>query len=220
MKKRRNTKITSSQSNAQENDIRNLFRKFMSIKSSEGISEGTLNQYKENFQFFCDYLLLKNYSFLIETINTELFREWIMYMQFEHIRFKDIKTREVKEIGLKPSTINTRIKTMKVLFSTLLQNQLVTSNPLLHIKKVHEPEELIEVLTEKEINALLAVIDKNAYTTFRDYVLTLFLLDTMLRVSEAVTLRKADLNIEAGLIIIRASVAKNRKARTVPVSKR
>lgn len=220
MKKRRNTKIISSQINTEENDIRYLFRQFMSIKSSEGISEGTLHQYKENFQFFCEYLNLKKYSFIIETINTELFREWIMYMQFEHIRFKDIKTREIKVIGLKPSTINTRIKTMKVMFNTLLQNQMVTSSPLLHIKKVNEPEELIEILSEKEINALLAVIDKDAYTTFRDYVLTVFLLDTMLRVSEAVTLRKTDMNKEAGLVIVRASVAKNRKARTVPVSKK
>lgn len=69
-----------------------------------------------------------------------------MYMQFEHIRFKAIKTREIKEIGLKPSTINTRIKTMKVMFNTLLQNQLVTSSPLLHIKKVNEPEEIKPVI--------------------------------------------------------------------------
>ena len=127
MKKRRNTKIISSQTNTEENDIRHLFRQFMNMKTSEGISEGTLHQYKENFQFFCEYLNLKKYSFHIETINTELFREWIMYMQFEHIRFKDIKKREIKEIGLKPSTINTRIKTMKVMFNTLLRNQLVTS---------------------------------------------------------------------------------------------
>lgn len=69
-----------------------------------------------------------------------------MYMQFEHIRFKDIKTREIKEIGSKPSTINTRIKTMKVMFNTLLQNQLVTSSPLLNIKKVNEPEEIKPVI--------------------------------------------------------------------------
>ena len=55
-------------------------------------------------------------------------------------------------------------------------------------------------------------MDKDAYTTFRDYVLTVFLLDTMLRVSEAVTLRKTDMNKEVGLVIVRASVAKNRKA--------
>ena len=220
MKKRRNTKIISSQTNTEENDIRYQFRQFISIKSSEGISEGTLHQYKENFRFFCEYLILKKYSFFLETINTELFREWIMYMQFEHIRFKDIKTREIKEIRLKPSTINTRIKTMKVMFNTLYQNQLVTTNPLQHIKKVNEPEELIQVLSEKEINALISVMDKDTYTTFRDYVLTVFLLDTMLRVSEAITLKKADMNKEGGFLIVRASVAKNRKARTVPVSKK
>lgn len=61
MKKRRNTKIIPSQTNTEEDDIRYLFRQFMSIKSSEGISEGTLHQYKENFQFFCEYLNLKKY---------------------------------------------------------------------------------------------------------------------------------------------------------------
>ncbi|MEK4245303.1 tyrosine-type recombinase/integrase [Psychrobacillus sp. FSL K6-2684] len=220
MKKRRNTKNTSVQLTEEQNDIHYLFRQFLSIKSAEGIAERTLKQYKENFRFFCEYLQIKNRSYLIETMNPELFREWIMYMQFEHIRFKDIKTKDVKDVGLKPSTINTRIKTMKVMFTTLMQNQLVSSNPLTHINKVSEPEELIEVLSDKELNALLAVIDKEAYTTFRDYVLTIFLLDTMLRVSEAVTLRKSDLNVEAGFVIIRATIAKNRKARTVPVGKK
>lgn len=220
MKKRRNTKKSISQTVTEQNDIRYLFKQFLSIKSSEGNAERTLKQYQENFKFFCEYLNEKNCSFAVETMNAELFRDWVMYMQFEHIQFKDIKTKTIKEVGLKPSTINTRIKTMKVMFNTLMQNRLVDFNPLLHINKVNEPVELIEVLSEKEINALLAVMDKNAYTTFRDYVLTVFLLDTMLRVSEAVTLKKSDLNKESGLIVVRASVAKNRKARTVPVSKK
>ena len=74
MKKRRNIKKTIFQTVTEQNDIRYLFKQFLSIKTSEGIAEHTLKQYQENFKFFCEYLNEKNRSFVIETMNAELLR--------------------------------------------------------------------------------------------------------------------------------------------------
>lgn len=221
MKKRRNLTANHAKFQAaDEKDIRILFRKFVSIKVSEGVSEGTVKQYEENFKFFCDYISRHGNVYDVESITTEFIREWITYMRFNHVLFKQVPTRGVKEVGLKPATINTRLKTIRVIFNTLNREKLVDDNPMTPVSNVNEPEELIEVLSDKEIVRLLGVMDKTYYTVYRDYVLTILLLDTMLRISEAVRLTRKDIDRNGGVIIVRAQIAKSRKARAVPISDR
>lgn len=219
MKKRRNyTANHAKQQAADSQDIRVLFRNFVSVKVSEGVSEGTVNQYEDNFAFFCEFVERKGEGFDVATITTDFLREWIMHMQFDHIQFRKVSTRKAKPVGLKPATINTRIKTIRVMFNTLKRERLIEVNPVESISNVSEPEELIEVLTDKEIVRLLSVMDKSYYTVYRDYVLTVLLLDSMMRISEAVRLTRKDIDRDAGVVIVRAQIAKSRKARAVPVS--
>ena len=219
MRKRRNYVANHARKGEQDkDDFRNLFRKFVSIKVSEGISEGTVNQYEENFAFVSEYIDMRGESYDVEALTTDFIREWVTYMQFEHVQFRTVKHRREKQVGLAPSTINTRLKTLRVLFNTLYRERLIDANPMAQIKNVVEPEEEIVVLTEREIRRLLGVMDKSYYTTYRDYVLTMFLLDTMMRISEAVQTERDDIDRDAGVIKIRANIAKNRKARSVPIS--
>lgn len=221
MRKRRNYVANHARKGEQDaNDLRNLFRKFVSIKVSEGVSEGTVNQYEENFGFLREYIDMRGGNYDVNAITPGFIREWLTYMQFEHVQFRNIKHRQVKDVGLAPSTINTRLKTLRVMFNTFARERLIDDNPMAQIKNVVEPEEEIDVLSSREIRRLIGVMDKSYYTVFRDYVLTMLLLDTMMRISEAVQTQRTDIDREAGVIKIRASVAKNRKARAVPVSDR
>lgn len=221
MRKRRNYIANHAKKGEQDNnDIRNLFRKFVAVKVSEGVSDGTVNQYEENFRFFCEYIESHGALYDVSAITTDFIREWIAHMQFDHIQFRTDKHRKVKDVGLKPSTINTRLKTIRAMFNTLNRERLIDVNPMERISNVSEPEEMIEVLTDKEITRLLGVMDKSYYTVYRDYVLTMFLLDTMLRITEAVTITRNDIDYDAQVVIVRASVAKSRKARAIPVSQR
>lgn len=219
MRKRRNYIANyAKEDSADARDIRNLFRQFVSVKVSEGVSEGTVHQYEENFGFFREYIEKHGNNFDVEFITQDYLRNWITYMQYDHVQFRKVATRKVKDIGLKPATINTRIKTMRVMFNTLHREHLIEDNPMKFIKNVTEPEETIEVLSDKEIARLLGVMDKSYYTVYRDYVLTVLLLDSMLRITEAITLTRDDIDREIGVIKVRANVAKSRKARAVPVS--
>ena len=221
MRKRRNYIANyAKEDSADERDIRNLFRQFVSVKVSEGVSEGTVHQYEENFGFFREYIEKHGNNFDVEFITQDYLRNWITYMQFKHVQFRKVDTRKEKEIGLKPATINTRIKTLRVMFNTLQREKFLENNPMSVIKNVYEPEQAIEVLSDKEIVRLFSAMDKSFYTVYRDYVLTMLLLDTMLRITEATTLKSSDINREEGVLIIRASIAKSRKSRAVPVSDR
>ncbi len=219
MRKRRNYVANHAKKQAaDDNDIRVLFRRFVSIKTAEGVSESTVGQYEDNFAFFCEYIEKRGGDYDVAAITQDFLREWITYMQFDHIQFRKIATRKVKEVGLKPSTINTRIKTIRVMFNTLFHEGIISDNPCARLRNVSEPVEDIEVLSDREIARLLGVMDKSYYTVYRDYVLIVFLLDSMMRISEAVRLTRDRIDREAGVVIIPANIAKNRKARAVPIS--
>lgn len=221
MRKRRNHVVNHrNKGESDDKDLRVLFRKFVSIKVSEGVSEGTTSQYEDNFVFFTDYIETQGKNYNVESITTEFIRDWATYMQFEHVQFRNIKHRQIKDVGLAPSTINTRLKTIRVMFNTLSRERLISDNPMSQIKNVTEPEEEIETLNDREVRRLLGVMDKSYYTSYRDYVLTMFILDTMLRISEATQIERSDIDRDAGVVKIRASIAKNRKARAIPVSDR
>ena len=108
---------------------------------SEGISEGTVHQYEENFGFFRGYVEKHGNNFDVEFITHMYIREWAMYMQFKHVQYWKVNTRKEKEIGLKPATINTRIKTLRVMFNTLQREKLIVDNRMSVIKNVYEPEQ-------------------------------------------------------------------------------
>lgn len=221
MRKRRNYTANRAKKDGYDaDDLRALFSKFTAIKTAEGIAEGTMQQYRNNFKFFCEYIERMGGDYHIGRMTTDFIRDWITYMQRDHVQFQRVQHRAEKAVGLKPATINTRIKTLRVMFNTLYRERLIENNPMENVSNVNEPEELIETLTADELRRLLGVMDKSYYTDYRDYVLTTFLLDTMMRISEAVTLRRDDVRWDDGLAIIRASVAKSRVARVVPVSKR
>lgn len=195
MKKRRNFVANHSKlPEIESNDIRSLFKAFVKIKISEGIAIRTIKQYETNFTQFCDYVELFGGNYGVEAITTEFVREWLTYMQKDHVQFRKIAHRKTKSVGLKPATINTRLKTMKVMFNTLHANRLIKRNPLEGVSNVMQPEELIEVLSNMEITRILNTMDKTYYTSFRDYVLTILLLDGMLRITEATHLQRTDID--------------------------
>jgi integrase/recombinase XerD len=135
-------------------------------------------------------------------------------VKFEGHKFK---TEESMTVGLAPASINTRLKTLRVLFKCLFDEGLITHNPMEGVKNVDEPLEEIIVLTADELKRLLSVPNNRLYADFRDYVLMNLLLDGMMRISEALGLRIKDFDFTAKSVTIPAPIAKNRKARILPL---
>lgn len=127
------------------------------------------------------------------------------------------KPDSCKTVGLSPSTINTRLKTLRVLFRFLIDEELLEENPMKHVKDVTEPQEEIAIMTVDELRRLLNMPNKRSYSNFRDYVIMSLLLDTFLRISKALSLTLNDIDFSSKIITVRGTVAKSRKARIVPI---
>lgn len=71
---------------------------------------------------------------------------------------------------------------------------------------------------ESNIKKFLNGIDKSTFAGLRDYIMCLFIIDTGIRPSEVIQIRKSDIDFVGKQVHLRSEVTKTRTARTVPVS--
>jgi len=119
--------------------------------------------------------------------------------------------------GIAPATFNIRRKYLKAFFSWLVDEGAYTRNPLEGIRARKAEPRIVQHSAEVLAN-LLKLPDRSTYCGKRDYALLCLSIDTAIRPSEALSLNVEDVNLKEMVVLVRASVAKTRKSRTLPFS--
>ncbi|WP_254660730.1 tyrosine-type recombinase/integrase [Brevibacillus laterosporus] len=198
-----------------------LFERFYHAKVAEGRKDRTLASYKNNYGFFVAYMELRGLGRDVRNVSTEMIRGYIVWMLKEKVRFEGhkFKSKAEQTVGLAPKTVNTRLKPMQTFFKYLTVEDYISTNPFDSIKKVEENENEIKIMSIEQLQTLLAMPNQRRYSGFRDYVIMNVLIDGFFRINEVLSIRKTDIDFEVGMIVIRAEQSKNRKSRTVPISR-
>ncbi|WP_339273820.1 tyrosine-type recombinase/integrase [Paenibacillus sp. FSL W8-0426] len=118
---------------------------------------------------------------------------------------------------MSPATFNNRLVYLRAFFSYCVREGYISVNPLENTKKRKTGNRAVAVETEV-LQALLAAPDQSTFVGLRDYTLIVLTLDTGIRPSEAMKLIPQDFKLSLKEIHIPAEVAKNRSARTLPLS--
>ena len=116
--------------------------------------------------------------------------------------------------GLTGHTINCYLRALRAFWSWLIYEEYIDINPFAKIKVPKPPKKVIMPFSQEQISALLASIDTKSATGFRDWVLTLTLLDTGIRVSELTELKQEDTDLVRRCLKI---YGKGNKERMVPI---
>ena len=116
-----------------------------------------------------------------------------------------------------PATFNIRRKYLKAFFSWLVDEGAYTGNPVEGIRARKAEPRIVQHSAETLAN-LLKLPDKSTYCGRRDYALICLSIDTAIRPSEALALTVDDVNLKEMTVLVRASIAKTRKSRTLPFS--
>lgn len=112
--------------------------------------------------------------------------------------------------GLKPTTINRRLATLRNFFTWLqAQGHYLGDNPVWEDHYLQEPDPLPRAMRRTDVQAFLAVIDD-----VMDRALFLVLLRTGIRVGEALALTVADVDLAQATLVIRQG-GKNCRGRIV-----
>lgn len=193
---------------------------FLAAKASERAAPRTIHDYKRHFRYFNRWLDKKYHGMRLPQITSQIVREYVAWMSSEKERYDDHPRRAKRSIiGLSPMTVNVRIRTLKAFFNWCEREEHVSKSPARDIKLQKVDEDRISAFSESEVRRLLAVVDRNTYTGFRDCTIMVVMLDTGLRIGELFSLRKQDVDFQQMTLTVPWEKAKTRKTRTVPIAK-
>jgi integrase/recombinase XerD len=118
--------------------------------------------------------------------------------------------------GLSPASISRAVSATRGFFKFLMLDGHIKSHPAEDLDTPQRFSYLPKFLTEEEINRLLAAPDIAKEEGVRDRAILEIMYATGLRVSELVTLKQADVDLLAGLVVCHG---KGNKERRVPLGK-
>jgi integrase/recombinase XerD len=173
----------------------------MTIKKTEGLAPRTIEEYIIHFGYIKEFLGEDKTN---TNITVEDFQEYVGYMLHE------------KELAA--MTVSIKIRTMRALIRYCHKKGFITEPIHEDFKPIKTPEDTLESFNPDEIKRVLSVIDEDLYTGFRDKVMVFVLLDTLVRISELVAMKRSNVDFKAGVIKLEAVGTKTRKAREVPIS--
>ncbi|MCY8233700.1 tyrosine-type recombinase/integrase [Priestia endophytica] len=192
---------------------------FINAKIAEGVRPRTIQDYKQHIKYLKQFLG-KRFEFkYINDLDANIIRAYITYLRDEKKSYEGVKGRE-KDCGLSINTINMRLRTLRTMCRFWYLEGMIASNPMENIKSIRQDqEEEVKGFSDEEIHKILNSFNERNYAEWRDKILILLLLDTGLRINEAISLTIDKIDFKVFSLSIPSSNAKNRKGREVPISR-
>ena len=196
---------------------------FIRAKEAENVRPRTIKDYRQHMSYLVRYLTEvrgEEEPLLINDLTSKIIREYVIYLKDDKIAYEGSEGRKDLRQGLSINTINMRLKTLKTLCRFLHNDGILADNPMSKIKPVRDDvKEEVPGLSDAEVDLIMASYDTRQFAEWRDKTLILLLLDTGLRINEAVSLTVDQIDVKRSEIFVPSEVAKNRKGRDVPVSR-
>ena len=179
---------------------RDLVKEFLTyIQVEKGLSRNTLESYARDLTRLEQWA--SKSSKPVQELTRQDLRKWIAQLSRE---------------GLAPSSIARAVSAVRGFFSFLMLDGHIKRHPTGDLDTPQRFGYLPKFLAEDEINQLFAMPDISTEQGIRDRALLELMYAAGLRVSELVSVKEADVDLQAGLIICHG---KGSKERRVPVGK-
>ena len=178
----------------EKSDLKKRIKYYLGAKRIDGLSPRTLENYKYTLEMFAERM---NKS--VSKITTDDIRGYITYLS---------DTR-----GLKETSLQTHINTLRAFFGWLYTEEKIKKNPMLKIKSLKlDKKNARQALSAEELERL-----RDACKGYREKALVEFLVSTGCRLSEAAQLNVEDVNFTDRTAVV---TGKGDKDRTVYFSVR
>ena len=182
-----------------ELDLKKLVNHFGQSNKAEGKSPKTIAWYGEMLHDFTRHLERTSRKVTLANLDIVSVREFIVHEQGR---------------GLSPYSVQGKVRALKAFSSWLFNEGYTSENILLTLKVPKAPINLIEPLTDQEIEKLISYQNPLTAIGSRNISILVLLLDSGLRVSELCSLGFADAHIEDGYLKV---FGKGSKERIVPI---
>lgn len=193
---------------------------FMLSCTSRNLSTKTLKSYEQTLKLFSHYLAKIHNVTDVEDVTKNHIRHYVKSLQergkYTCMEEKGnnnplVRTDRGKPISV--NTINNYVRNIKVFFNWLKNEDEIEKNPVEKIKLLKGSERIKPMISEKEISKILRSFDKTKFNDYRNYIITLFILDTGPRISECLEIKVEDVDLSNKVVVLRYT--KNKKERLI-----
>ena len=161
-----------------------LIENFLSYLSNvKKTSQNTLSAYERDLKSFLEYAELKGSDFLSLTSD-------------DISKYKKILINN----GKSTATVSRSMSSLRSFYKYLVVSGITDTNPTVEIKNDKTEKKFFEILTEDEIDKLLAVPDTTDFKGIRDKAMLEILYATGMKVSELMALNLSDVNLKIGCV--------------------
>jgi len=170
-----------------------------------GNTDKTISNYQWVLSRFCDWLVAQKISKAKHVTLTHA-QQYQLYLDSK-------ESDSIEGAKLTKRTVQTYMRHVRI-FLRFCYHEGFIKQPIhekLRLPKAERP--MIEILTDAEVDAILATFSKSE-NGLRNRAIVCLLLDCGLRISEVAKIKTADVNFEKGYMKV---VGKGRKERIVPV---
>lgn len=182
------------ESGKERSNLKKRISSFLAAKKIDGLSDKTLKNYREMLGLF-----VTRVDKHVTKITTDDVREYIGYLSIER--------------GLKDSSVQTHINTLRSFFSWLDIEDIIKKNPMRKIKSLKiDRLRSRRPLTPEQLEQL-----RDGCRTYKEKALVEFLVSTGCRLSEAASLKVSQVDWQARSAVV---LGKGNKERTVYFSVR
>jgi len=162
----------------------------------DGLAKNSLEAYRRDMTLFAHWLQTQRHKDLLATTADDL----NAYFAARHA-------------DTKPSSANRRLAVLKRFFLLALRQNRITEDPCLRLRSAKQPPRFPKVLSEGQVEALLAAPDVSTPLGLRDRTMLELMYASGLRVSELVLLKSVEVGMNEGVLRI---TGKGNKTRLVP----
>lgn len=166
------------------------------ILIEKGLSKNTALAYRTDLNTFFKYLNEKN----------------IRFENIQHSQLTDFLW-QLKVSNLKPRSIFRMVESIRQFYKFLLIEDIIKDNPTQYLTVPKLPSVLPDMLTNKEVDVLLNSVSGTDDLSIRNRAMLELLYATGLRVSELISLKFENINLEECFVKI---IGKGNKERLVP----
>ncbi|OBQ45854.1 recombinase XerD [Halodesulfovibrio spirochaetisodalis] len=160
---------------------------------TRGLSENTLTSYETDLRSFL--LFLEEKKFNVEDVTDQSIFLYIMHL---------------RRGGLNSRSLARHLSALRGFFQYCFDENYLNANPVQYLENPKLPKTLPDVLSVEEVQAILEQPDMKKKLGFRDRAILELLYASGLRVTECVTLKPIDLDLQSGLLRVHGKGSKDR----------
>lgn len=205
--------------------ISDYIDEFMCYCQSRKLSPKTLSSYEQTLRLFEKWVYDQYKIVNIQLIKETVINHYICDLQ-ERGKYSFYCCDKQREINyperrrdyrqpISICTINNYIRNLKVFFTWCESINAIKTNPMENVFQIKQDRKPREYLEDNEVSILISRFDKSYFAEHRDYVITMLLLDSGMRLGECLLLTEETLDLHDRVITIPAEITKGRKSRCV-----